>query len=186
MQNLFHRMACYKNASLLIGLCILMMGLVACKKNPQLPSNRIQETSTAEDMLKLNKLLAEVELQDIQEYLSNQKILLQKDSIGFWYAVIKEGNGNLLKKGMGIELAYSMELLDGTICYTSKEKGKKSLVVGKNEVERGLDLALERLTENSESIVVVPSHLAFGALGNQNCIPPRSPVVYRIYSLKIR
>lgn len=166
-------------------LCII--GLFgACKKNPQLPSNKLEKDSTAENILKLNQLLAEVELKDIQKFIGEQSITLQKDSLGFWYAVTKQGKGKPIKRGITVEMEYTLELLDGKICYSSAEKGNKVLVIGKNEEERGLDLALQKLTENDQAIVLLPSHLAFGALGNRKCVPPRSPVLYRINSLKIK
>jgi len=165
-------------------LCIIGFG--ACKKNPQLPSNKLEKDSTVENILKLNQLLAEVEREDIQKFIGEQSMTLQADSLGFWYAVTKQGKGKPIKRGMTVEMEYTLELLDGKICYSSAEKGKRILIIGKSEEERGLDLALQKLTENDQAIVLLPSHLAFGALGNRKCVPPRSPVLYRINTLKIK
>jgi FKBP-type peptidyl-prolyl cis-trans isomerase FkpA len=170
-----------------IGCCLLLcMTLFACRKQPQIPANKVQEESVAEDMMKLNKLLAEVEQQDINEYIAKQKLQPQADSMGFWYIVTKPGNGKAINKGTTVEIGYSLELLDGTICFDTKKNGNRTLVIGKVEDERGLNMALEKLTENAEATLIIPSHLAFGVLGNHSSVPPRSPVIYRINYLKIK
>ena len=164
----------------------LFLAVFGCRKNPQLPSNKQDEQNTeAMQLMELNKLLAEVEAENIRKFIDEQETKFSKDNFGYWVSTVKKGSGKQLKKGVKIELRYSIELLDGSICYDYVEKGK-TIVVGKNEAERGLDAVLPTLREGSEAIVIAPSHLGYGILGDRKKIPPRSTLVYRIKNIQIK
>jgi len=160
--------------------------LFSCKKNPQLPANK-QDTQDiqAQKLLELNKLMYEVETEDIQNFVEKQTIKFKQDSLGSWVAIIKNGNSKPIKKGTTIEVFYSVELLDGMLCYDYLTK-PKTVRAGKRDVERGFDNVLLNLSEGVEAVAVVPSHLAHGIFGDRNKIPPRSALIYRIKDIRIK
>ncbi len=84
-----------------------------------------------------------------------------------------------IKNGDRVSIAYSLELLDGTIC--SQTTGKaKSFIVGKREVVKGLDMAIVGKQMGDEFELIIPYNLAYGVTGDRGCVPPMTPILYRV------
>ena len=97
-----------------------------------------------------------------------------------WYSIIENKDTALLNNGDIVELRYTLSLLDGTVCYTSVSLGPKSFVVGNGHVEYGLDEAMLYLHNGDKARIILPPHLAFGLIGDEDKIPPRSIVMYEL------
>jgi len=52
-------------------------------------------------------------------------------------------------------------------------------------VESGLHEVMKYLREGDRAVVIIPSHLAFGLLGDLDKVPPFSTVVYDIYLAEV-
>ena len=52
--------------------------------------------------------------------------------------------------------------------------------MGIGGVESGLEEAILKLRKNSVAVLILPSHLAHGLLGDSNRIPPKAALVYKI------
>ena len=68
----------------------------------------------------------------------------------------------------------------GDVIYTSDKDGVKSFVVGQSNVESGLDEAVRHLRKGDVAVVIIPSHLGFGLLGDQKSIPERATLIYTL------
>ncbi len=88
-------------------------------------------------------------------------------------------------KGEEITLKYKVELLDGTLCYSSDSSGLKKLIIGSGKIEAGLEEGLQLLKQGGIARFILPPHLAFGFLGDNNRIPPRSIICYEVEILNI-
>lgn len=160
--------------------------LFACEKRPQIPSNKFIETdSTSTEMLKLNKLLVEVEQKEIKAYLDTCKSKFSYSETGFWYTKTKDGSGEKIEKGKAVVVEYQVETLSGKVCYSYIDKNKKNLIAGKSEQQIGFNKGLTSLKEGDQAILIVPSNLAFGVMGDKKSIPPRATLIYRIISIKL-
>ena len=82
--------------------------------------------------------------------------------------------------GMKIAMDYTLSLLDGTPCYSSDSLGRRALVVGREEAESGLHRGLQYLKRGDKAILLIPSALAHGLLGDFRKIPPHMPIVYHV------
>ncbi len=166
---------------------ILLIGLAtSCNnKKTQFPANKLEKKdSTSIDMIKLNQLLIEVELKNIQEYLDSSSLNFTKNKLGYLVAITKNGSGKKINKNDLIEIRYQVETLKGDTCYTYTNKQTQLFAVGKLEKQRGFNEALTHLKEGDEATIIVPSNLAYGAIGDLNSIPPRATLLYKIYSIK--
>jgi len=159
---------------------------VSCtKKKPQIPDNKLnQNDSSSSEIIRLNQLLVEVEENEIKAYIDSSSYPFSAIESGMWMSITKQGNGKKIEKNSLVEVAYQVETLQGKICYTFTEQLKKQFVVGKLEKQRGLNIALTYLKEGDEAIFIVPSNLAYGALGDTKSIPPRASIIYRIFTIK--
>lgn len=84
-----------------------------------------------------------------------------------------------------IELKYKTWLLDGTLIYDSDSLGNKSFKVGQGGVEPGLEEGVLMLEQGSRARFILPPHLAFGLIGDENRVPGRAILVYDIEVVKV-
>jgi len=97
---------------------------------------------------------------------------------GLWYMVYEAGDGKMAEQGDLVALEYSVSLLDGTLCYHSDESGPLNFVVGRGGVEAGLEEGILLLRVGDKARFILPPHLAYGLLGDENKIPARSVIIY--------
>ncbi|NCC99301.1 MAG: hypothetical protein EOL95_06300 [Bacteroidia bacterium] len=170
-----------------ILLCLLVI-CSAChrKMPPQIPSNQETIDTERQNMLIYNQLCIEAEQEDIKKFIDSSEYKMTYSDNGFWYYIIEKGNGKKVRNGQIVKIAYSLELLDGTVCYSTDKNRIKTFEVGKRKVEKGLDIAMPLFAENSEAVIIMPSHLAHGVVGDRKCIPARTPILYRIKILSVK
>ncbi len=193
--------------------CLIL--LCCCtRKGAQLPSNKGMEKQEQMDMMAYNKMCIEAENKEIQTYLDTCKTEFIKDSSGFWYKIVNQGNG--VKSGSVISISGTVQVLGGEPCYklgvwseelgisvqTSGEPSSLELSrvqpeitsetsnyvltirIGKRDHTKVLDLALENTNVGDEIWIVSPSSLAYGIKGITDCITSRTPVLYKIKIIK--
>jgi FKBP-type peptidyl-prolyl cis-trans isomerase len=171
----------------IIVISVSILCLAACEKKVQLPSNKfIQRDSTSSEMIKLNKLLTDVENKDIKSYVDSSSLPFKLSSLGFFYAVTQEGTGSNIEKGDKILVEYEVQTLQGALCYTYIGKNAKNIIVGKDERQRGFNNAIMLLKDGGKGVFIAPSYLAYGMLGDANKIPPRATLVYKVLSVKLK
>lgn len=171
----------------IIVVFVSVLFLVACEKKVQLPSNKfVQRDSTSKEMIKLNKLLTDVENKDIKSYVDSSSLPFKLSNLGFFYAVTEQGTGTSIETGDKIIVEYEVQTLQGTFCYSYTGKNAKNMIVGKDEHQRGFNNAITILKEGGKGVFIVPSYLAYGMLGDATKIPPRATLVYKVLSVKLK
>ncbi len=154
---------------------------MACReKNPQIPANKpASEHSSQNELLAYNKACLQAEIDEINAFLQTNNQFVACDD-GWWIQVIKKGDGPAIQPMQPITMLYSVERLDGSICYSSDTDGEKKIIVGKRQWLQGIDLLLPTLTIGSEVNVIFPSRMAYGLRGKDNCIGSYCPILCRI------
>jgi len=106
---------------------------------------------------------------------------------GIRYFVYAPSNkGDSITDDDVIKINFKVSLLDGTECYSSKVGEPKEFMVGMENVEDGLHKAVVFLKSGDKALIMIPSHLAHGLLGDQNKIPPQSPILYDIEIVSVQ
>ncbi len=140
----------------------------------------------AESIEKANKYLVRKEQEQIENYVRRHGLTMQQTGTGLLYQIDNEGNGELIAKGKIVKLKFVTRFLTGDIVYSSATEGDKIFQVGKGGVEAGLEEAILLLRKGAKAKIILPSHLAFGLLGDQQKIPPRSVLIYEIEVVDVR
>lgn len=161
-------------------LCWALMAMACVRKTPQLPANKVEPTEQGQDLMQFNKACLQAEQAEIEQFINLQPQFVATAS-GWWIHLIKKGNGVPIQLNQPVEISYSMERLDGTVCHSSVAEGNKTLVVGKRQWLQGIDLLLPSLTMGSEVEVIFPSRMAYGLRGNAPCIGSYCPVLCRLH-----
>lgn len=131
-------------------------------------------------MEEVNRYMVQKDRERIESYIERKRINATMSESGLWYSISKKGSEPLLALSDTILIEYNCSLLDGTRCYSSTESGPKRIVIGKSNIESGLDLGLRLLGRGGEAIFIIPSFLAHGLLGDGSRIPAMSVLVYEV------
>jgi gliding motility-associated peptidyl-prolyl isomerase len=163
--------------------CIVFFS--ACKEDNARKQNQSQK-NTKEALMKVNKGLVKNEEQQIEDFLNRYNWTMQETGTGLRYMIYEKGEGIKAEPGKTALLDFTVSLLNGEVCYSSDESGPKEFVIGKSGVESGLQEGILLLKEGDRAKFIIPSHLAFGLLGDQDRIPARSTLIYDVKLLKIK
>ncbi len=128
-----------------------------------------------QELIEINKMLVARDSLVISEYLQSQNLDgFSLTPTGLWIKVVDRGDGDDVKKDDAIEIKYSVSTLDGNVVYSSEQLGTKKFVAGKGTEINGLEEAVMSLGKGGKAIAILPPHLAYGLVGDDNKIPGRT------------
>jgi FKBP-type peptidyl-prolyl cis-trans isomerase len=161
-----------------LAILLFLFALISCRNDREKNSTGSQPGTR--EMADLNSYFVKKDKERIENYIERKKLKMSESPTGLWYQIIREGEGKLLVNNDRIILDYECSLLDGTKCYSSGELGPKEVVLGRSEIEAGLNEGLHLLRPGGEAIFIIPPFLAYGLLGDRKLIPPRATLVYHV------
>jgi FKBP-type peptidyl-prolyl cis-trans isomerase FkpA len=142
--------------------------------------NSVASQPRSNDMVDLNRYMVRKDRERIQNYIERKNLKMTETTTGLWYRILKDGEGETFREKDKVIMDYECSLLDGTRCYSSGDLGPKELILGRSEMEAGLNEGLRLLKSGSEAIFIIPPYLAYGLIGDRKLIPPRAVLVYNI------
>jgi FKBP-type peptidyl-prolyl cis-trans isomerase len=161
-----------------------MLGFLTSCKNSTDKTYAPERKQLKEELLEVNKILVEKDQERIKAYAKRRGWEMNRNESGLWHMKTSSGNGDSVRIGEKVALNYTLELLDGTFCYSSDSNGVKEFIVGKGGVERGLEDAVLLYKGGDKANLILPPHLAHGLIGDENCIPARATLIYEIEILE--
>ncbi len=163
---------------------ILAWTLFSCsdepKNFPPIDINKLQE-----NLLEANKIATAKEAAQIDAYVKEKGLIINKTQTGLRYAVYNDVEGETIQNKQKAVVKYKVTLLDGTECYSTKD-GVEEFTVGKDYVESGLHEGVRFMSLGDKAIIIIPSHLAHGLAGDLKKVPFRSTIVYDIELVGIK
>jgi FKBP-type peptidyl-prolyl cis-trans isomerase FkpA len=148
--------------------------------NKDIENNNKTSKGKKESLVKVNKYLVNTENTEIENYIKRHKLDVTNTGSGLKYQIIKHGTGDTATLGKIITLKYKVKLITGDIIYSSNEDGPLTFEIGHGGVESGLEEAILNMRVGDEAIIIIPSHLGHGLLGDNKKIPQRSTIIYEI------
>jgi FKBP-type peptidyl-prolyl cis-trans isomerase FkpA len=145
-----------------------------------------KDISSKQSLEKVNRYLVRTESEDIDNYVKRHGWKMEETGTGLRYWIYEQGTGKQAEKGEIATLNYQTFLINGDLIYSSDELGSKSFKIGKGGVESGLEEAILLMHVGDKAKLVIPSHLAFGLLGDSDKIPARATVVYDIELVSLK
>jgi FKBP-type peptidyl-prolyl cis-trans isomerase len=139
---------------------------------------------TKENLLEMNRVLAELELKNIEKYIAETDTTFRKSPSLIRYKIENQGAGKKLTRGDEVHILFNVRLLDGSVCYTPDHKGDRTISLGRYDITRGLDEALLMLNDGGRGIFIIPADLAFGMVGDGDCIGSKKTLIYEILSIE--
>jgi len=167
---------------------ILIIGLItftSCKFDQQKTIEN-KNSNSKESLIKANQQMVKSEDQRIEDYISRYKWKMRKTKTGLRYFIYHSGNGPRAETGKIATINYELKLLTGEVCYTSEENGPKQFLIGKGGIESGLEEGILFLKKGDRAKFIIPSHLAFGLVGDGKKIPAKATLVYDIELIELK
>lgn len=171
-------------SKIIVSLFILTF-LVACSNNAN-QKVEAKKPDPDKSLIKVNKYLVRSENEEIENYINRREWKMTETGSGLRYQVFKQGNGAVAERGQIIEMEYELRLITGDLVYSSEKDGLKSFVVGHGGVEAGLEEAALFFRKGDKAHIIIPSHLAYGLLGDQKMIPSRSSLIYEVNIINLK
>lgn len=166
-------------------LALFLLSFFAGCDTSDRPPQQVDPAKYKEPLMKANHQLVEMEEQDIANFVKRNNWKMNHTGSGLQYMIYENGNGIRVETGKVVRCAYRTSLLTGKVCYNSDEKGPLEFLVGRGGVESGLEEVMLLLREGDKVKIILPSHLAFGLLGDEDCIPRKAVVVYDLEVMNV-
>jgi FKBP-type peptidyl-prolyl cis-trans isomerase len=175
------------NRCLFVLLSSPLFFITACNpKTDDIEANQFNHEKVKQQFVKANQQVVVKENDEMDYYQKSHQMNFIKTTSGIRYYVYKPSSkGDSIKNDDIIKINYTISLLDGTECYSSKTEGAKEFKVGMQDVENGLHKAVLFLKSGDKALIMIPSHLAHGLLGDSKKIPPQSPIIYDLEILSV-
>jgi FKBP-type peptidyl-prolyl cis-trans isomerase FkpA len=163
---------------------VIIIVLLGCSEKKESPQEKVKWTK--EKSIELNKTIALEEKLAIKLFLAqHQNWSMIESGSGLQYFIYEKGNGPEITVGSVIDVAYSVNKLDGTLCYKTSDDKVVEIVVDHSQVETGIQECLKKMKEGDKAKMIIPSHLAHGLTGDMDKIPPLTPIVVDLNVIEI-
>lgn len=169
-----------------IILYFVFLALLASCRNEQPETRAIKPADMKEPLIFANKEAVSAEKEQINDYLRRHKWDMNETGSGLLYWIYKPGVGEVVEQGDIVELKYTVSLLTGDTVYTSEERGNLLFSAGKAQVISGLEEGILLLRQGERAKFIIPSHLAYGLIGDQERIGKKATLIYDVEVLEIK
>ncbi len=160
--------------------------LSGCKQTTEKAQKEPDTRELQEPLIQANKKAVTAEDIQIDNYIQRHNWKMNTTGSGLRYAIYKKGIGEKAETGKIAVLNYSVELITGEEIYSSKKDGVKEFLIGKGGVESGLEEGILLLRVGDRAKFIIPSHLGFGLIGDQDKVPPKSTLIYDIELIQLK
>lgn len=165
---------------------VLVVLLFSCKQESGIKEKEIDPKTLEEPLVKANKQAVKIEDEQIKRFIKRYNWDMNETGSGLRYAIYKKGNGERAESGKIAVLKYNVKLITGETIYSSDNNGYKEFMIGKGGVESGLEEGILLLRVGDHAKFIIPSHLGFGLLGDQDRVPPKSTLIYDVELLTLK
>lgn len=165
---------------------LLTIVLFSCKEESATKQPINYNLNNLEDtLIKANKYLLKRDKELIESYIGRRNWKMQTTKGGLWYEIYLKTDKKKIVAGDIIRYNYTIELLDGTVCYSSEKDGIGQVKIGQSGKESGLEKGLLKMKVGEKAHLILPPYMAHGLIGDMQRIPSRSTIVYDIEVLKV-
>lgn len=164
---------------------ILLLLLSSCQHQEKTDNQEVSRKEITNAMLNANRDFVTEEEQQIIDLLKRYKWNMTRTETGLRYMVFQKGTGTKVHLGDDIQLKYSCKLITGDEIYNSDSDGLMQFKVGKGGAVSGIHEAILFMNRGDKAKIIVPSHLGYGLIGDNNRVPIRSTLIYEIEILDL-
>jgi FKBP-type peptidyl-prolyl cis-trans isomerase len=160
--------------------------MVACSDPPS-PARTTGHLGMMDDtLLKFNHGVVVAEGQDIDDFITRYHWKMNRTETGLRWMIYRKGNGGSVRKGDVAVIQFSVSRITGEPVYRSDSLKPFEFETGRARVPNGLEEGVMLMKTGDRAKLIVPSHLAFGLLGDMDKITSREILVYDIELCQVK
>ncbi len=133
-----------------------------------------------------NKQILNEDNKLIENYIDSLDLNFKKTSYGFWISNSGETTPTMAKSGDVIKYEYEVINFNNEVVYSEEENGAQTILMGRTDIPRGIQMALQMIEKGDSATVLLPSFLAYGGYGDRNKIMGNEPLIFKIQMLEIQ
>ncbi|MBW6491545.1 MAG: FKBP-type peptidyl-prolyl cis-trans isomerase [Lentimicrobium sp.] len=149
-------------------------------------NNPDQSRLLKESLVAANKQAVKAENEQIESFICRYNWKMKETGSGLRYQIYFQGSGEEVQPGRIAVLKYTVRLITGDLIYSSDNDGLKEFMIGRGGVESGLEEGILLLKVGDRAKFIIPSHLGFGLLGDQDKVPPKSTLIYDLELISLK
>ena len=178
----------FRNSSFIAIVYASTLLQLSCGNNQDKPNHKtdIESKEFKEKLITANQMSVKRESDEIDQYVKRKGWDMITTGSGLRYMITQKGAGAMPKSEQRVKLNFNVKLLDGTLCYSSDSTGVYEFFVDKSSVETGLHEGVKYMHVGDKATMILPSHLAYGLIGDEKRIPPRASVLYELELLSAK
>ena len=185
-----------------INLLLFSFAIFLCSCDTDLPNRKagsqndrpaINPNEHKESLIKANTIRVQKEDVEIDRFVKRHQWDMLETGTGLRYLIYYEEEGEEAttclpdrQAGKTAVINFKISLLDGTVCYSSENDGPKKFTIGQGGVESGLEEGILLLKVGDKAKFILPSHLAYGLLGDGNKIPSHAVNIYNVELIELK
>ncbi len=147
--------------------------------NEVIPSNELKTLRANERMKNDAEMLEQANLASLLDSLEIDRDLFVN---GIYYKTITRGKGKRAQSGDHVRVNYTSLLVDGTVVDNTYDGQPLEYEIGRpDQVLEGFSVGIALMREGGESLMIIPSQLAYGEKGSSSgIVPPFSTIIYKV------
>ncbi len=167
---------------------ILAAAVVSCECSGGRNQTAPQSTEeSADDRIEASRDFLKKERESIEAYIKDRELEVERTGTGLYYRVLSDSAIDLQVETEDlVEYEYDISLMNGAKLYSSATDGRAELKIDKQDAVIGLHESLKKLGLGDKGLFILPSHLAYGVAGDQDRVPPLTPLVYELKVVNIK
>jgi FKBP-type peptidyl-prolyl cis-trans isomerase len=166
---------------------ILIIFFIASSCKAPVQENTIKDDpSYVQSFIQTNKYIRERNREYIMAFIDRVDWKMIETPTGLWYTITENGKGDPVETDKLVSYTYETRLITGRICYMADTISPKKIVVGKGNIEKGLEEGLLLLREGSSARFIIPPYLAHGNFGDGDKIPGSSILLIEVKILEVK
>lgn len=172
--------------SMLWLLPLASMLMVMCGPKQDKIEKPFELVEVKEPLVKANKYLAKTEEREIEEFVARYSWQMSKTGTGLRYMIYKKNHkGKRPSKLDRVVISYKISFINGTFLDSTEKNNPRTIVIGERDVESGLEEGLQLMKTGEKAKMIIPSHLAYGLVGDDKKIPKRATLIYEVELIKV-
>ncbi|MFT6747832.1 MAG: FKBP-type peptidyl-prolyl cis-trans isomerase [Glaciecola sp.] len=160
--------------------------LLACGNQEKDARDKFLELSKEERYeISQNSLKESIKKEQVQiaAYIKRKGGTFKETETGVHYFIYdNKHEGDSAKDGQLAEIKYTLTLLKGDTIQSNKQE---HFVIAFQQKESGLHECIKKLTIGDKAIIIIPSYMAHGLMGDDHKIPSLTSLVYNLELLNL-
>lgn len=156
---------------------LLLLLATACRDVPVIDVAAPKGDSLKENNMNANRYLSQGEESQIEAYIQRRGWQMQRLNGGTRVMETSGASNQKIDYEDTVVITYDLEAISGESVY---RQVVDTVVAGRLQPTRGLDVALRTLHRRSEAVVIVPSEQAYGVVGDGDRISTRMILIYKL------